>query len=185
MERPLLVIVSGSPASGKSTLAAQLASDFGLPLFSKDLLKEALFDTLGAADRERSRELSVAAYRLLYTIAARLLSSGLGVVLESNFVRGRSEEEILPLLARSRGVLLHCQVSREEIARRYQRRVVTAERHPGHHDVIAMPEVLAGLDRGIYAPLALDIPMLTLDTTDGYRPEDAAILAFIRTQGLR
>jgi adenylate kinase family enzyme len=35
---PLLVVVTGPPASGKSTLARQLASSLGVPFLSKDEL---------------------------------------------------------------------------------------------------------------------------------------------------
>ena len=38
------VVVSGPPGSGKSTLARGLAPELGLPLLSKDRIKEALFD---------------------------------------------------------------------------------------------------------------------------------------------
>ena len=184
-EHPLLLIVSGAPASGKSTLAGQLAREFRLPLFSKDLIKEALYDTLGAPTREQSRALGGAAYRVLYTIAGRLIDNGLGVVVEGNFTRGRSEAELQPLLARSRGLLLHCYATREQISQRYLRRAVSGERHSGHHDVIALPDVLADLDAGLYEPLALDIPALRLDTSTGYRPDYASVLAFIRGQARR
>jgi molybdopterin-guanine dinucleotide biosynthesis protein len=42
-----LVLVTGPPASGKTTLARPLASYLGLPLLGKDTIKEALFDALG------------------------------------------------------------------------------------------------------------------------------------------
>jgi predicted kinase len=70
-ERSIL-IVSGAPASGKSTLAGALAEVFGYPLLSKDTLKESLFDSLGThldknagSSAELSRLLSRAAMDLL------------------------------------------------------------------------------------------------------------------------
>ena len=36
------VVVSGPPGSGKSTLAGPLATQLGLPLLGKDIIKEAL-----------------------------------------------------------------------------------------------------------------------------------------------
>ena len=69
---PRFIIVGGAPASGKTTLAEQLAAELSLPLLTKDLFKEALFDYPGLpADRERSGELSRAAYAALYRVAAR------------------------------------------------------------------------------------------------------------------
>lgn len=37
---PLLVVVTGSPASGKSTLAEKLSESMRLPLLAKDAFKE-------------------------------------------------------------------------------------------------------------------------------------------------
>ena len=45
--RDWFVLVAGWPGSGKSTLAAALAAELGLPLLSKDEIKEALMDGLG------------------------------------------------------------------------------------------------------------------------------------------
>jgi hypothetical protein len=52
---PLVLIVTGAPASGKTTLGRQLANALGLPYFSKDLFKESLFDSLGWQDRAWSQ----------------------------------------------------------------------------------------------------------------------------------
>ena len=51
---PLVVIITGPPASGKSMLGRELARRLALPLLSKDLFKEVLFDQLGWSDREWS-----------------------------------------------------------------------------------------------------------------------------------
>jgi glucokinase len=51
-ERPgmtgaLAILVNGLPGAGKTTLARAVARDLGLPLFSKDVIKEAHADVLG------------------------------------------------------------------------------------------------------------------------------------------
>ena len=44
---PTLVLISGMPATGKSTLAVELADQLGWPVFTKDTFKELLFDVAG------------------------------------------------------------------------------------------------------------------------------------------
>lgn len=48
-----LVLVTGLPASGKTTLAQGLAAMLELPLIAKDRYKELLFDVLGVKDARR------------------------------------------------------------------------------------------------------------------------------------
>ncbi len=99
----------------------------------------------------------------------------------ANFSRGRSEDELQRRLARSRAVQIHCRVPPVLARSRYIERADSGQRHPGHHDSAA--ETLANLDQalaeGRHDPLDLGVPLLTVDTTDGYVPDFPAILAFI------
>ena len=55
--RPPLVIVSGAPASGKTTLAPLLAARLPLPLFSKDRLRQIFRDAFNAETLDEVRAL--------------------------------------------------------------------------------------------------------------------------------
>ena len=58
-----VVLVSGAPASGKTSLAEPLAAALDFPLVSEDFIKETLLDSLDGAtgDQLWSRRLGTAA----------------------------------------------------------------------------------------------------------------------------
>src|ERR1051325_5707184 len=82
---PLVLIITGPPASGKTTIGRPLASALGLPFLSKDVFKESLFNSLGSKDRDWSRQVGLASTRLLFRCAEALLEAGHSCALESNF----------------------------------------------------------------------------------------------------
>ena len=47
MPKPLLIVVTGRPGAGKTTLAARLSEEWCLPLVSRDRIKEGLVHTEG------------------------------------------------------------------------------------------------------------------------------------------
>ena len=47
-----VILVTGIPASGKSMLAEKLSTVLDLPWFSKDRIKEELYDTIGFTSKE-------------------------------------------------------------------------------------------------------------------------------------
>lgn len=81
-------MVSGAPGAGKTTLAVTLAASLSLPLFSMDLIKETLAETLGGptADLGYSRRPRAAAMEVLWRLARHAPAA----VIEANF-RPRSE----------------------------------------------------------------------------------------------
>lgn len=172
------MIVSGSPGAGKTTLARIVARELKLPLLTKDDLKEAIADAIPASDRDESRRLGIAAYGVLYTVATVLLESGTGVVLESNFVRVIAEARLAQLVARSRATLVHCDVPDPLALERYKARAAGGARHGVHKDDVVIEAWTRGVrsDHGI---LDLGIPVITVDTSAGYRPSVVEIVAAI------
>ena len=94
---PLLVIVNGAPASGKTTLARRLADTLRLPLLERDGLKEVLADHLEVADLAQSEALTRAAVGVFYALADELIRASVGMVLDQAYRRGQAEGPVAPL----------------------------------------------------------------------------------------
>jgi predicted kinase len=78
-----LIIFSGLPGTGKSSLADEIGRELGIPVFSKDWLEAALrLCGLGQTENE-AQVLGYAGYELLTTLTERQLRLGQSVILDS------------------------------------------------------------------------------------------------------
>jgi len=149
----LIVLVSGAPAAGKTTLATALAASLRLPLISKDDLKETLFDALDGptGDLARSRRLGGAAMQLLWRLAERCPAA----VVEATF-RARSEYEQARLRQLQATIIeVHCACPADELARRFAVRARTA--HPAHPLQALSADLIAELDQPMGGDVVIEV----------------------------
>jgi predicted kinase len=161
-----IILVSGPPASGKTTVARPLAAALGFALLTKDDIKESLFSSLDGppGDLAFSRRIGDAAMHLLWALAPRCPR----VVLEANF-RTQSEFERgqvadLISLSGTRLVEIFCRVPLEEAARRFAERARVERHHPAH----ALREMSVDQLAAYAEPFSLS-PVIEVDTE---RPVD-------------
>lgn len=182
MSKPLLLVVTGRPATGKTTLARKLAIDLRLPLIHKDGLKEPLFDVLGAPDRAASRQLGVASLRLQRVIAAELLRVGISLIIESNFSEQYDGAPLRALAYEYGAKLAQIWLAAEPrmLVERFERRAAAGNRHLGHLELAHIDEFRQALVAPGDTPLSLPGPVLALDTTDFNVTDYLGALAFAR-----
>ena len=184
MPNPVLIIISGAPASGKTTLGRRLAGDLRLPFIGKDDIKERLFDSLGWKDREWSRQMGLATYPLLYYFVETELRAGRPLIVESNFRPEYDTAKFLKLQQQYgfEPVQVFCHASDQILLERVRWRALSGERHPGHVDHILYEEMQGAPVQPDYAPLPIEGALITVDTTDFARVDYGAILQEIRAR---
>ena len=163
---PVLIVVWGLPASGKTVLGSWIAREFRLALFEKDAFKETLFDTLGWRDRAWSQQLSLASNALLLRAAGAVLAADRAVVVESNFHPAEAAPQLRSLIeARgARALQIYCRTDPETLWQRFVTRA--GERHPGHTDQLYLEEFRQLLQAPPPGPLDIGGEFVEVDTTD-------------------
>jgi predicted kinase len=155
-----VVLVSGPPASGKTTLARPLAAALGFALLTKDDIKETLYTAMEGApgDVALSRRIGAAAMEVLWALAPHCPA----VVLEANFRTTSVYERrnVTDLLAAGAQIVeVYCRLPREEASRRFAERARETRHHPAHALAEMPPERMAEYEE----PFALS-PVIEVDT---------------------
>jgi predicted kinase len=165
---PLLILVTGLPCTGKTTISQQIADYFQIPLISKDSIKEILFDTLNEGDRDWSRKLSTATYEIMFSILESFISCGVPLIMEANF----QPDQTRTVFQNIRQTYLfdtfevHCITEATVLLRRFLARGKAGERHRGHLDQVVYHEMQALVTSGEYWALNLGGGFYKVNTTD-------------------
>ena len=170
------MIVGGAPATGKTTLARALGISLGLPVITKDDIKEALAAPFATGDREWSKQLGVAAYSALFAVAGRILTAGQGLVLESNFWHPDSEAALRELASLAPPVVIVCRTKDALRRQRFEERAARG-RHRVHVDSAILADWSA--DDAKFQ-IDVGVPRVVVDTSDGYTPDLEHVAAFAR-----
>ncbi len=183
--RPTLIVVSGPPASGKTTLAHALAQAVHCPAICRDEIKEGF--VCGATSEsfvpEQGDAANQAATTAFFDVVDLMLQRGVTLVAEAAFQHHRWAPRLTAFGKLAEVRVINCVVD-DAVARqrRRQRWVNEPWRRRFHAD--PDPERMAGMEPqsvdqpGAYQPIRLDLPTLVVDTSDGYRPGLSQIVSF-------
>lgn len=162
-DRPALVIVCGLSGSGKSTIAAGLATRTGFAHLNSDRTRKTLAGL--AATARGGPELytpqrNAATYAALHAAAAEALASGRGAIIDATFQRREHRDRVARVAAAAHVPLLfvECRADDAEIRRRLAARSARAD-DPSDADWAVYQR-----QQRSYEPLADDEPHLSIDT---------------------
>ncbi len=152
-----VIVVSGAPGTGKSTVAAALVASLRWPVLPLDTIKEALADVLGLGEEGWSDRLGDAAAEVLFRLTAQFPDA-----VAEGWWRGARRERALVEFAGAAEVFCYCD---PQLAVSRMRSRHGAGRHPIHRDVIN-PAILdrAATLAGTVVPLGLGAALVRVDT---------------------
>ncbi|MFG3041721.1 AAA family ATPase [Streptomyces sp. NPDC048330] len=181
LNRPTLLVISGPPGTGKSTLARVLAEHLGCPAVIRDEIKQGM--VLNAVPSpDGTDHLNFPARDAFFNTITVLLEAGVTVVAESAFQDRlwRPGLEALTEIASVR--VIRCTTPTETIVERITQRAEDDAHRAAHADHSLLNDIAAG----VYVPdgfvdISLDLPTLVVDTSDGYTPGIKEIIDFAQS----
>jgi predicted kinase len=141
MKLPSLILISGYPASGKSTIAKEVANHFNLPIISKDDIKEFLSDNFQIVAPSETKELNDFSRSLVPFFAGKILRTHQSVVVDMNFNRESDADDFKKRVnVECKIVQIVCEAPRDLIIQRFRDRALEGNRHKVHPETQSDPE---------------------------------------------
>ncbi|MFE9137978.1 AAA family ATPase [Streptomyces sp. NPDC007355] len=176
---PILAVVSGPPATGKTTLARELAQHLGCPAILRDEIKQGMVMNHPGHNPDDD-SLNIPALEAFFATITVLLRAGTTVVAEAAFQDRLWRPGLEPLAEIADLRIIRCTTPASTITQRITDRARSDSHRVAHGDKALLADMEAGVyDPDQFVPISLTAPHLLVDTSDGYTPGMAEIQRFL------
>lgn len=172
--KPKLVIITGRPGSGKTTLAKELGKTLHFPVISRDEVKEGYVSTFNVQHDELPQDTNKVVSEIFFKSIEFLLSNNVSVIAEAAFQHNIWEPEMSRLKNYSDVFIVYCEIDAEVAAKRHLERGIndsTREFFHGDKRVSHFKETRTALPAEEYEPPSFKVPIIKVSTENGYNPE--------------
>lgn len=90
MSKPSLIVIGGFAGAGKTTIANRLSANFNYPVFSSDVINDALRE----AQNINFKEASPIAYKILWHLVRKQLETGITVIIDVHMAAQHTWESL-------------------------------------------------------------------------------------------
>ncbi len=181
MGTPTLIVVSGPPGAGKTTLAHGLGARIGAPAICRDELKEGMVHaaggTPGAAEHDR---LNLRTLAVFFDLLDTLVRAEISTIAEAAYQDRLWRPGLNPLSELARVVVIRCRLDPALARLRHEARAGADPRRAAHQDAAYLSAGVAP-DRASFDWPRLDVPTLDLSTDGDPSASVEAAAEFVRS----
>ncbi len=178
--KPLLIVVTGRPASGKTTLSGTLSQEIKYPLIARDELKAGYINTFRSSPGGIAADADIAVSETFFRTIELMIAGNISIIAEAAFQHKLWFPRLAPLMDKTDIRMIICELSPQLARERYISRM---DADPGrelfHRDSEEVSKESENSLIHTYKAPELSVPTLRVDTTAGYQPAIPAIIEFI------
>ena len=189
MKQPWIIVITGLPGTGKTTLSKHLADALSVPLIAKDAIKEIMYDTIGWSDKEFSGKLARATFVIIEYVIEENLRTSRSIMVESNYAPKLASKQFQEWQEQYGCVITQivCRTDLDVLAQRYLDRIKRGQSHEGHIDNNGTFESYRAdferrvADEGEDQPLAVTGEVKIINTTSFANVDESTIAEWLRS----